>query len=175
MSEDHQEQDKAQSQRQEPPSLTTAEGIRSRLQELASQEPALSQAAQKMSDSTIPELLVEVLDYLANTPPTAGIDQVGRSFMGGFLMQVKALEPMEPRLRVRKVGEAALEMAVEQTVYGRSFRNDRLVLFIAGGERSITIQVSESGEIRLNKQPVADSSGWENELRQRVQNELTRM
>ena len=95
--------------------------------------------------------------------------------MGGFLMQVKALEPMEPRIRVRKVGEAALELAVKQTVYGRSFRNDRLVLFIAGGERSITIQVSESGEIQLNKRPVVDSAEWENELRQRVQNELTRM
>jgi hypothetical protein len=175
MSEDHEEQNKAQLQRQESPSLTTADDIRSRLQELASQEPGLSQAAQKMSDSTVPELLVEVLDYLTNTPPTAGLDQVGRSFMGGFLMQVKTLEPMEPRIRLRKVGEDSLELSVRQTVYGRSFRNDRLVLFIAGGERSIAIQVSESGDIRLNNRPVAESAEWENELRQRVQGELKKM
>jgi len=152
----------------------TANEIRSRLQALAEQEPGISQAAQRLVQSTVPELMVEVLAYLANTPPTTGLDQVGRSFMGGFLMQVKTLEPMEPRFSLRKVDEGSLELVARQTVYGRSFRNDRLVLFIAGGERTITIRVSESGEVKMNNQIIDDSPEWESELRQKVTQELSK-
>ena len=166
--------DLANTPSQPNPLPITADEIRSRLQALAELEPGIAQAAQRLIQSTVPELMVEVFDYLTNTPPTTSLDQVGRSFMGGFLMQVKALEPMEPRLSLRKLNENSLELSARQTVYGRSFRNDRLVLFIAGGERTITIRVSESGEVKMNNQIIDDSPEWESELRQKVTQELSK-
>jgi hypothetical protein len=173
MSEDHQEQNQAQSLRQEPPSPTTADDIRHRLKEFGEQEPGFSQAAQQMIDSTVPELLAEVFLYLLTTPPTTGLGQVGRS-MGGFLMNVDHLEPLEPCLSLRKINEEAFELGIRQTVYGQSSRNNRLVLFIGGGERSIILRISRDREIRLNNQPVPSSPEWENLLSQKIQTELSK-
>jgi hypothetical protein len=175
MSQTEKDPQSLQPDRQQPPFLTTPEDIRRKLQEFIEYETGLSQAAQKIVQSTIPELLVEVVGYLQSTPPTTGLGQVGRSLPGNFLMNVTSLEPLEPRLSIQQAEGGTLELSVRQTVYGRSSRNNRLVLFIGGGERSIVIRISRDGGIRVNNQPIADSPEWESELRQKVATELSKM
>jgi hypothetical protein len=175
MSQDANDPQLSQPDRQQPPLRITAVDIRCKLKELIENETGLSQAAQKIVQSTIPELLVEVVGHLQSAPPTTGLGQVGRSLPGNFLMNVTSLEPLEPRLSIQQAGEETLDLSVRQAVYGRSSRNNRLVLFIGGGERSIVIRVSRDGGIQVNNHPIADSPEWENEMRQIVATELSKM
>lgn len=156
----------------EPPH--TPESIRSSLTELSEQNPAAASAARIAAESSLPEMLLEVWQYFLDTPPTTGLGQVGRS-LGGHLMVVNELEPMPPRLALRDFENGSIELAVRQQVYGRSFRNDRLALFIAGSERAIVVWIAADGSISLNKQPVPAAEGWESALREKITHELTRL
>ena len=155
------------------PKLSPAE-LRTQLEEFAAQQPAAAAALEALLNSALPELLIEALGAFSSTSPTTGLGQVGRSQVGGFLMVVNTLEAMPPCLVVSAVDDGSIELALRQQIFGRSSRNDRLTLFIAGSERAISLRVAADGALRLNNQPIPPGPDQENDLRQKIIQELAR-